>query len=164
MFWRIVLRLVFLIGWFTCLAVGYTIAGQWIALPGVLLALTAWLLAYKWRSGWLAGMALVLSVCLAAAGLFAPLSPVLMILSATLALAGWDRVFLDQRLMDNPSDRTVDLLEKRHYQSLALVLAVGLPLALAGRMFRIHIGFGWMIFLVILALIGLERLWRMLIG
>ncbi len=162
MFSRTILKLVILIACVTSLAVGYAMAGQWIALLGILFALVTWLLACKWRSGGLAVVALVLSVCLAIAGLLASVSPELMILGAALALASWDGVLWDQRRTDISSDKTVDLLEKRHYQSLALALGVGFLVAVAGRMFRIQMSFGWMTLLVILVLIGLERLWRTL--
>jgi hypothetical protein len=146
-----------------CLAVGYALAGQWAALAAVLIALLAWLLARQGLSTWLSPAALVISVGLAAAGLFAGDSPTLMILSATLALASWDLVLLDHTLAGGSSAKTVTLLEKKHYQSLALALGLGLLAAVTGQMIRFQIPFGGMVLLVILALFSLDRLWRTLV-
>ena len=137
-----------------CLAVGYAMAGQWVALVAVLIAFLAWLAARQRRSTWLSLAALVISISLAAAGLFAGVSPTLMILSATLALASWDLVLLDHTLAGNSSAQMVTLLEKKHYPSLVLALGLGLLAAVTGRMIRVQIPLGGMILLAILVLFG----------
>ena len=164
MLWRKIISLVCPIACVICLAVGYAPIGQWMALLGVLLNLFAWLFARKGRSELLSLAALVFSLSLTVAGLFASASPYLMILSATLALASWDTALLDHARTEDSPAKTVDLLEKRHYQSLALALGLGLLLAIAGRVLRIQLSFGWMILLAILALFSLERVWRALRG
>jgi hypothetical protein len=148
----------------TCLVVGYAVVGQWLALGGVLIALLAWLFTWNRPSGWLPFAALALSISLSAAGLFAGAPPVPMLLSAGLALAGWDVALLDHTLTGNPSAQAVSLLENRHYRSLALAVGIGLLAAITGRIFHIRIPFGGMILLVILAFIGLECFWRTLRG
>lgn len=148
----------------TCLAVGYGLVGQWLALSGSLLALPAWLFGYQWRSRSLFLAALLFSVGLAAAGLFAGASPALMMVSATLALAGWDGMLLDLSLADHIPANPVSLFEKNHFQSLALALVSGLLAAIAGQMLRFRIPFGGLVLLVILALLSLERVWRTLRG
>ncbi len=148
------------------LAVGYAIVAQWIALAVILLTSLAWLLAaHKWPAAEWVSMALVVFVGLAAAGLFAGVSPSLMIFSATLALASWDLALFDQVVTDlsSTSPETITLFENRHYQSLILALGLGLLIAVAGRMIHFEIPLGGMIFLVILALLGLDRVWRALI-
>ena len=147
-----------------CLAAGYAMVGQWIALVAILLVFLAWLLARKWPSTWLPSTALVISVGLAATGLFAGAPPLLMILSATFALASWDQVLLDHTLTDRSSSaKTIVLFENRHDQSLAVALGLSLLIAVTGRMIRFQIPLGVMIILVILVLFSLDRIWRALV-
>ena len=147
-----------------CLAVGYAMAGQWVALGAVLIAFLAWLAARQRQSTWLSLAALVISISLAAAGLLSGASPTFMIFSATLALASWDLVFLDHILAGSSSAQTVTLLEKKLYQSLVLALGLGLLAAVTGRMIRLQIPFGGVVLLAILALLSLDRLWRTLVN
>jgi hypothetical protein len=165
MSWRKILSLVCPIASAVCLAVAYAQVGRWIALAIVLLTFLAWLLARKRPSIGLSSTALVISVGLAAAGLFAGASPFLMMLSATFALASWDLVLLDHTLTDdsNSSAKTIALFENRHYQSLALALGLGLLVAVTGQLIHLQIPLGGMILLVILALFGLDRVWRALV-
>jgi len=87
-----------------------------------------------------------------------------MILSAALALAGWDLLLWDHALPDDLSASMLSRITYSHYSSLALALVFGLLAALAGRLLRIQLPFGVLIFLVILALFSLEGLWRTLGG
>ena len=164
MSWRKILSLVCPIAYAVCLAVAYAQAGQWTSLAIVLLTFPAWLLARKQPSIELSSTVLLISVGLAAAGLFAGASPFLMMLSATFALASWDLVLLDHTLTDNAnsSAKTIALFENRHYQNLALALGLSLLIAVAGQLIRLQIPLGGMILLVILALFGLDRVWRAL--
>jgi len=145
-----------------CMAIGYAIIGHGIAIATALVILPAWLAAYKWPSTWLPATALVVSVSLAAIGLCAGASPLLMLLGATLALANWDLAFLDHVQVGSSSTQAVTLLEKKHYQSLVLALGLALLAIITGRIIRFQIPFGGMILLVALAFLGLVRVWRML--
>jgi hypothetical protein len=160
MLWRKILKLVFPIACLVCLTVGFAGIGRWIVLLGVLLALPAWLAAFKWGSGFFPTTALVLSIGLAAVGLLLSVSPVWMIVGATFAFAGWDIVLFQNNLCDDSPDQGVDPLEERHYRNLTMALGLGLLVAVAGSVIRIQIPFGWMILLAAIALLGLEGLWR----
>jgi hypothetical protein len=164
MVWRKILRFVFPLACIACLAAGYAAAGQGWALWGVWLALLAWLPAFQWRSGFFPLSALILSIGLAAAGLFVSAPFPLMILAATFALAGWDAVLFYNTLIPDPPAGSAGLLEKRHYRSLIWVFGVGLLIAASGPAIRIRISFGWVILLAILTLLSLEGLWRKLRG
>jgi hypothetical protein len=161
---RKILSLVFPLACIACLAVGYSQAGQWLALTAILLPLVAWFSSLRWPYRWLPLAGLLLSVVLSGAGLFAGASPVLMILSTALALAGWDLLLWDHALPDDLSASMLSRITYSHYSSLALALVFGLLAALAGRLLRIQLPFGVLIFLVILALFSLEGLWRTLGG
>ncbi len=147
-----------------CLASGYAMTGQGIAVVIALLTLPVWLLARQRPSTMPPSVALVISVSIGAAGLFTGTPSFLMILGVALALASWDLVLWDQTLTDNSisSTQTSALLETKHYQSLALALVPGLLIARAGPLIRMQLPFMSLILLVILALFSLDRVWRTL--
>ena len=161
---RKIIRLVCPIISATCLGVGYATTGPWIASSVLVLALLAWLIAIKWPFGFLSSSALVFSVSLAAAGLLTGAMPLLMILGAALALASWDVVLWNRAFTSNSVSTSLTLIENKHYQSLVVALGLGLLAAVAGRLFRFQISFGWMVVLAILPLFSLERIWHTLIG
>ena len=147
-----------------CLAAGYAANGGWIAVAASASTGLMWLLAYKRPASLPPSAALVVSVTWGAVGLLANATPILMILSTTLALAGWNLMLLDHTLTGctNASAETISLFENRHYQSLALALGPGLLIVIAGRMIQFEIPFGGLIILAILALFSLDRIWRTL--
>ena len=161
---RKIIRLVCPIISVTCLAIGYTTTGPWIASFVLVFTLLPWLFAIKWPSGFLSSCALVLSVSLAAAGLLTGAMPLLMMVGAALALAGWDVVLWNYALTSNSLSTLLTLIEIKHYQSLAAALGLGLLAVVVGRLFRLQIPFGWMVILVILVLFSVERIWHTLIG
>jgi hypothetical protein len=162
---RKILSLVGPMAWAACLAMGYAMVEQWIALVVIELVLPAWLLARIRPATMSPSIPLVVSVGIAAAGLFAGAAPVLMIFGATLALASWDLVLLDHSLAgcSNSSAATLSLFEHRHLQSLTLALGLGLLVAVIGRTLHLQIPFGGMICLALLALFSLDRILRALI-
>ena len=115
---RKILGLICPIAGVTCLVVGFAMLRQWLALLGVLFALLAWLLTWKWPSRWLPFAALLLSVSLSAAGIFAGAPSVLMILGAV--LAGLDVALFDLALTDTEPANPSTLLAHRHFKSLAV--------------------------------------------
>ena len=148
----------------TCLGVGYTTTGLWIAGLVLVLSLLAWLFAIKWSFGFLPTSVLVFSISLAAAGLLTGATPLLMMLGAAFALAGWDVILWNRAFITNSLSASPTLIESKHYQSLAVALGLGLLAIIAGRLFRFQIPLGWMVVLVILTLFSLEHIWRTLIG
>jgi hypothetical protein len=99
-----------------------------------------------------------------AAGLLASAPALLMILSATFAVASWDLVLFDHSLSDNPisSAATRALFQNRHYRSLALALGLGLLIVLVGRSIQVQVSFIIIGLVVLLALVSIERIWRAL--
>jgi hypothetical protein len=161
---RKILKLICPLASTACLAAGFAAVGQWTAWPGVLLALSAWLLAALRRSGSFSWVALMLSVGLAAAGLLVSIPLPLMMLAATFALAGWDIVLFTNGLTPGVPAGSIRRLAERHYRSLIPALGFGLLAAVAGPAFRIQIPFGGMLLAAILALLSLEGIWRRLGG
>ena len=161
---RKILRLVCPIISVTCLGMGYATTGPLIASLVLVFTFLAWFLAIKWPFGLLPLSALVFSVSLAAAGLLTGATPLLMMLGAAFALAGWDVILWNRALISDSTSISLTLIESRHYQSLATVIGLGLLAVIAGRLLRFQIPFGWMVVLVILALFSLERIWHTLIS
>jgi hypothetical protein len=110
----------------------------------------------------LPSVALLVSIGLAAVGLFIGAPPFLMLLGATLDLEIWDLVNFDHVLAGSSSAKTVTLLEKQHYISLGLALGLSLLVIIACKTIRPKIPFGGLILLVILAFFSMGRLWHMI--
>jgi hypothetical protein len=159
---RKILHLLFPLASLTCLAVAFAQSRQYLALAALLLPLLAWLSAFIWPHRWLPLTALLLSVLLAGLGLFQGAASVLMLLSALLALAGWDLLLWAHALPADLSTAALSRLAYSHYKSLALATLVGLLAALAGRLLRLQLPFGVVFILALLALVSLERLWHAL--
>lgn len=164
MLWKI-LRLVCPIAYALCLTIAYAQVGQWLVLGIVLLTFFIWLFTHWRPSSELSTTALVISVGLAAAGLLAGTLPFLMMLGATFALASWDLALWEhtQSGIFNSPAKTVVLFGRRHFQSLALALGLGLLAALAGPIIHFQLPLGGMILLVIAALFSLDRVWHALL-
>lgn len=149
-----------------CLAVGYTMTGEWVGLVVSLVAWPVWLVAWRRPSDMPPSIPFVFSVGIAAGGLLAGAAPLMMILGAVLALASWDLVQLDHSLTGSSSSSaaTMALFEKRHFQYLALALVSGLLMAVTGRLIHFRVPFGIVVILAIITLFGLDRIVRTLIG
>jgi hypothetical protein len=146
-----------------CLVLGYLPWGAWAAAAGGLAAL-AWAAAFWRRALWSANLGLAVATATAAFGVTAGASLGWMLPSTALALAGWDLLLLDARLANNPPGAATDRLEKAHYSSLGLALGVGLLVAVLGQGVRFQIPFIFMLLLVVLVYVSLERLLRSLAG
>ena len=147
-----------------CLAAGHAVNGWGIVVMAAASTGLAWWLANKWPAAWLPSAALAISMAWGAAGLLASAPSLLMILSATFALASWDLVLFDHILADDPiaSTSTIALFQNRHYRDLALALGLGLLIVLVGRTIRVQISFVIIGLLVLLALFSIDRIWRAL--
>jgi hypothetical protein len=145
-----------------CLVLGFISVGQWEALAVALMTLSVWLPACKWPSNWLPSFALIISISLAAMGLYAGSQPFWTMLAATLALSSWDLVLFDHSLTNSLFEAPLALLEMKHYQNLGLALGLGLLGIAAIRMLHVQIPFGGLVLLVILAFFSLERIRRTL--
>jgi hypothetical protein len=152
-----------------CLVAGYAANGWGIALLAGASTGLAWGLAHKWAAHKrpatpLPLVAFVISMAWSAIGLLTSAPALLMILSATFALASWDLVLFDHLLVDDPisSTPTLALFQNTHYRSLALALGLGLLIVLVGRTIQIQVSFVIIGLFVLLALFSIDRLWRAL--
>lgn len=142
-----------------CLAAGFALAGKWV---GAGLAGLVWL-GWLFAAGWPPSILLTASVALAAGGVWAGAPPLLMLPAATLALAGWD-VARWEAFLDGASPAVAARSSRRHYACLALALGPALLVAWAGGLVHFQLPFAVLVFLVALALLGLNRLWGLIKG
>ncbi len=156
---RKALRIASSIAGTACLVSGFVSARQWELMAGALVIFMGCIFDLKWPSGWISPVALVVSVGISAAGLFTNAPAWLMLLASTFALATWDLALLDHALADNLPTATTVLLEKRHYQNLAIITGSGVLVMLAGQVIQLPIPFVIMMALVIVLLYSLLRLW-----
>jgi hypothetical protein len=140
-----------------CLAVGYALAGKWVALVLVGLVWIAWLFSDNWPPTLL----LAASVALAAGGVWAGASPFLMIGAATLALVSWDVMNWEAFLTGELTGEVEARLERTHFAVLGLTVGPSLLLVLVGRLIQVPIPFGVLVFLVLLTFFGVDRLWHL---
>ncbi len=147
-----------------CMAAGYAANGWGIVVMAGASTGLAWWLANKRPATSLPSAAFVVSMAWDAVGLLAKAPALLMILSATFALASWNLVLFDHLLADNPisSTATIALFQNRHYRSLALALGLGLLIVLVGRTIQVQLSFVILGLLVLLALFSIDRVWRAL--
>ena len=143
-----------------CLGAGYALAGQW---AGLLLAGLIWL-AWLFAASWPPSLLLAASVAASAGGVWVGASPFLMIPAATLALASWDLVRWYGFLAGHVPEDVKARLERRHYACLALAIGPALLAAVAGSTLRFELPFGGLVAVVLLALLGLDRLWGRIRG
>lgn len=143
-----------------CLGLGYVQSGVWAAVVGIL-PLLIWIAARRWKVPWIANLGLAITTAAAAYGLTMGAPLVWMLPGAALGLASWDLSLLDASLDGSPPGVT-ERLEKGHYTSLGLALALSLLVVILGRMIRFQIPFIFMLALVVLAYLSLDRLLRSL--
>lgn len=162
MSWHQVVLLICLVACSACLCLTYAIAGP-VAVVGIgTLSSLVWFLAYKRPSACPPSASLVVSIGLAAIGAIIHAPSFLTLTAAALALASWDLVRMEHILDGKPapSAGTIEWVAKAHYSSLAGVLSLGLLIPLAGGASHLQIPFVAILSLVILALFGLDRVWR----
>jgi hypothetical protein len=142
-----------------CLAAGYGLAGRWgfLAVSGL-----AWLAGIL-LAGWSVVVFVVL-VGLAAVGIYEGAGPILMILGATLALASWDLANWEDFVAGGLPAETSARFEWGHHTCLALALGSGLLVIIIGRLVSFQLPFGILVLLAALALLGIDRMWRLVKG
>ncbi len=149
-----------------CLGLGYLLSGARVAALAAaaagILTFLVWLAARRWQALWTANLGLVVTTAAAAYGLTIGAGLLWMLPAAALGLASWDLLLLDARLANNPAGIPTGPLEKAHFTSLGLALGLGLLVVMLGQMIRFQIPFIFMLVLVVLAYVSLERLLRSL--
>jgi hypothetical protein len=139
------------------LALGYGLSG---IVYGALLALglgVLWLVGHWRRVSWAASLGLVLVAGTAAAGILQDVGAGWMLVAVIAALSAWDLDAFVGRLKRTARVEGQEGLERQHLLRLLIVNLLGLVLASVALGLRFRIGFGLVLLLAMLAVLGLSR-------
>ncbi len=141
-----------------CLAAGFGLAGHWEILLAIPALLLCGLLTRKTAGTATASLLLVLCTLCAALALLADISPYLMITGCSFALVAWDSALYSFPSAGNSTlHSSSQRLETLHLRDLVIAIGLGLLLALLGLGIRLHLPFGLVAGLAMLAAYGLYR-------
>ena len=143
------------------LAIGLSLAGQWLRALAILLPVGIMLLESKFPGVGLASIALLLFIGLAANGILLNAPSFLMLCGAIFALASWDLALWGHAVQRSFSHQ-VQLLENKHLKSLLLVVILGGMVVGAERFLHLQIHFWVILFLVIAVFYGLDKIFGLL--
>lgn len=139
------------------LALGHGLNGSWGGVV-VALAVGAFWLAGQWRRwGWVASMALVLLVGVAAVGQGRGARGGWMLVGVVGALVAWDLDRFIRRVRAAGRVEAADALERCHLWRLSIVAGAGLFFGAAALSVKIRLGFVVAFLLALLAMLGLSR-------
>lgn len=133
----------------TCLGFPYILAGEWLIMPFFLAMVGFWIITKKRSVFWAASTLLSAFVLLAAIGMLANLSTLLMLVACTAALAWWDLANFGQSIVIGQPPETTLRLERAHLQSLVLAISAGFVSAFASSYLNLQISFLGMVLLVV---------------
>lgn len=125
---------------------------------GLLVLGALWLFAGRQRWVWFSTLALVITVFLAAFGLWIELPSGWMISGALGALLAWDLTDFMRRLRFAPLMDDLRALERRHLTRLTIVTVIGVLLASIPMLVRMEFTFEWIMLLTLVAVLGVTQL------
>jgi hypothetical protein len=145
-----------------CLGAGFGSSGQWWGVGIALVVALGW--AFYSKASGVNPLALLGMVGLAAVGVLVGAPSIWMIPGAAAALAAWDLVDLDSRMLGSKELESTRSFELLHFRWLRGVLCVGLGIAALGLAINVGIPFIVLMGLIIVDLYGLQRLARIWVG
>jgi hypothetical protein len=139
------------------LVLGFARGGYW-ALSSLPIALALiWLLGVRYERRWLIGLVLLAYAFAAMAVSLLGLSPVWLIAGVTSLLVAWDLQIFNWRIKPAAQVNDEERFVQRHLQRLAALCTLGLLLSLAALLLRLRLGFGLIVLLGGLAVLGLRQ-------
>jgi hypothetical protein len=139
------------------LLLGYGLAGLWPWMLPILAFGAFWLLGQARRWSWMSALGLIFYAATAAVGLLQRVEVSWMLSGLIPALVAWDLDGLAQRIESVQRVDGLDDLERHHLLRLALAVALGLFFTVAALSVRLELGFGVVVLLALLAILGLSR-------
>ncbi len=125
---------------------------------GLILFGMLWLVAGWNRWVWFSTIGIILSLALAAFGLWIALPPGWMISGALGGLLAWDLTDFMRRLRFAPLSADLRELQLRHLTRLTIVTLIGLFLASVAMLVRLEFTFEWVVLLTVIAALGITQL------
>lgn len=144
------------------LALSYGLGGLWAWVLLIFLVGGLWQYGLWRHWGWVASLALICFVSLAAGGLLQDLAPGWIVLGVVTSLSAWDLHHFAERLRAVECVQNERETKQRHLRRLALVSGLGLLLATAALEIRIRFSLGIAFLLGLLAIWGLSWASRLL--
>ncbi len=138
---RLIIQRICLLTSITCLGFPYILAGEWLIVPFFLAMVGFWIITKKRSVFWAASTLLSTFVLLAAIGMLANLSTLLMLVACTAALGWWDLTNFSQSIVVGQPPETTLRLESAHLQPLGLVISAGFILAFVSSYLNLQISF-----------------------
>ena len=138
-------------------AAGYALAARWFEALAAVVVGAAWLAGSRGRMVWVANLAFLSLVALAAWAVLGGLAPAWGLAGLLAALAAWDVSAFGARLGGEARVVGERALWSGHLRRLGAALAAGLALGAAALLLRVEIGFGWALALGIVAVVALSR-------
>jgi hypothetical protein len=139
------------------LATGYGLNGLWSGAAVALAVGGFWLVGQRHQWRWVASMALVLFVGVAAVGQGGGAGGGWMLVGVVVALVVWDLDRFAWRMRAAGRVEGADALERRHLRRLLLVAGAGLFLGAVALSVKIELSFVVAFLLVFLAVLGLSQ-------
>ena len=144
------------------LAWGYFQSGFGLYAIWILIFGAGWLFAIWRKWNWYSSIALLISIVVAALGLWFEFNSVWMFAGGMLALFAWDVSDFRRRLSLSAKDDDTRGLERHHLIRISLLVLFGFMLASITLSVRVQFTFEWVAVFVIFALLGLGQLVRWL--
>ena len=139
------------------LVLGFARGGYW-ALSSIPVALALlWLLGVRYERRWLVGFVLPAYACAVVAVSLLGMSPIWLVAGVTSLLAAWDLQFFKWRVKPAAKIDGEERLIQRHLARLAALCALGLLLSLGVLLLQLRLGFGFIVLLGALAILGLRQ-------
>ena len=124
-----------------CLSAGYLSTGYWQILFVFPTLALIWFFVVKKSVFWSAAIFLVVYTFLAAMGIFTSVSPFLMLITSTTALASWELMQFTEKKVEASLLKSNNLLEKNHLKTLGLATSTGLVLVLISSSISLELPF-----------------------
>jgi len=149
----------------TCLIIGFGLGRYWEILFIIPAIIVYWYFTRKTSLEFVLSILLVSYIILAVLGLLIQLSPYLMMIGCSLALISWESTLFSTKVSDASGlfRQNSQSLETLHIRDLLIVISIGLLLGLMGLNFSLHLPFGVVAILALLAICGFYRGLRFLI-
>lgn len=142
-----------------CLLIGFTLVGYWEIIFIIPTTIVYWYFSKKYSHEVVFSILLGAYVILAALGLLLRLSPYLMIIGCSLALLCWESALFSATVLGGGglSRQDSQPFESLHLRNLLISTSIGLLLGLMGLNIHLHLPFGVVVILALLAVYGFYR-------
>jgi hypothetical protein len=143
----------------TCLMIGFGLARYWEIVYIIPVIIVYWYFARKTSLEVVLSILLVAYIFLAVLGLLIRLSPYLMMIGCYLALISWESALFFAEVGGGSGlfHQKSQPLETLHLKDLIIVTSIGLLLGLMGLNFHLHLPFGVVAILALMAIYGFYR-------